>query len=74
LGAEPLLIINNVVNTRRTQQTHIIGVTTPTSRNKIQVNLVGKTDATIETVVEHGFRTRNRNGGKGVGFTPAFGI
>jgi hypothetical protein len=51
-------------DTRRTQQTHIIGVTTLTSRNEIEVNLVGNTDATSETVFVHGFSTRNWNGGK----------
>ena len=36
-------------------------------RNEIEVNLVGKTDATIETVFEHRLLARNRNGGKTVG-------
>jgi hypothetical protein len=53
--ADPLIIINQIIKTVRTQQ-HVTGTTnTFTARNEIQVDFVGKTDATSETVVEHRF-------------------
>lgn len=70
-GRNPL-IINKVIQTVRTH-THIITVTTitetRTARNEVEVDLVGKTDAAMETVAEDRKRPRPRNGGKTVGRT-----